>query len=319
MSGGLPTMPRNKLSRRQLLSMTAGAALAACAPREPVPQPPAKKLLAITMDDFNLNFDHRLNRADRNTAILSALAAHNHKAAGFVTGEFADTEFGRKVVQSWNDAGHVIGNHTYRHMNSTQTDADAVKADILKNDAFLAQFSRYNKDFRFPYLAEGGTPEKVADYRAFLDVNGLKNAPVTIDTIDWFVASRLEKRLRDDPKADVSGYRDYYVNSAVELAAQKHDLALRLGYRDLPHTVLVHHNILNGLFLKDVMDAWAAQGWTFIDADVALADPFYDLRPDTPNSGRSMLSVLAQEAGIPHKFPDAYRGFGKDTMEGLGL
>ena len=279
-----------------------------------------KKLLAITMDDFNLGFEHGMNLVDRNAAILAAFAHYNHKAAGFVTGKFVRAyDSGQSVVQSWNDAGHVIGNHTYSHMNSTKKDAALVKADILKNHAYLSNFSGYNNTFRFPYLAEGGTKEKVSEYRVFLDEHGLANAPVTIDTIDWFVSSRLEKRLKHDPQYDVSGYRDYYVKSVLELAEQKHQLALRLGYVNLPHTVLVHHNILNGMFIRDVMDALVGAGWFFVDADKALSHPFYDYRPETPNRGRSVLSVLAQENDIEHRFPDSYRGFGKDTMDTLGL
>lgn len=275
--------------------------------------------MAVTMDDFNLGFDIPLTPSARNVAILEAFAAHNHKAAGFVTGAFADTEFGRAVVQTWSDAGHLIGNHTWSHMNSSNEDADVIKADILKNDAFLSQFSGYEKILRFPFLAEGGTPEKVANYRAFMKANGLANAPVTIDSIDWFTTDRMEKRLSQDANADISGYRDYYVKAVREISEQKHQLALRLGYTDLPHTLLVHHNVLNGLYLKDVMDALAAEGWGFVDAKTAFAHPLYALQPVTPNRGRSVLSVLAQEAGVEAQFPAAYNGFGKETMESLGL
>ncbi len=303
------------MNRRAFLA--SAAALAACSqsPQHAAP----KKLISITMDDFNLGFDIRLSSPARNGAILAAFAAYKHKAAGFITGRFVDTELGRAIVQSWSDAGHLIGNHTWSHMNSTDVDAEIIKADILKNDEALSRFDGYEKILRFPYLAEGGTPEKVADYRAFMAKNGFSNAPVTIDSIDWFTTDRMEKRLRENAKADLAAYRDYYVKAVREISEQKHQLALRLGYKDLPHTLLVHHNVLNGLFLKDVMDALVADGWGFVDAKTALSHPLYALKPQTPNSGRSVLSVLAQEAGIDAQFPEQYRGWGKETMESLGL
>jgi len=304
------------IHRRAFLA--SAAALAACSQTPPAGRAP-QKLMAVTMDDFNLGFDVKLNPSARNEAILAAFAAHHHKAAGFVTGRFADTEFGQSVVQSWSDAGHLIGNHTWSHMNSSDEDAEVIKADILKNDAVLSQFSGYEKILRFPFLAEGGTPEKVADYRAFMAANGFANAPVTIDSIDWFTTDRMEKRLKDDAQTDLSGYRDYYIQAVREVSEQKHQLALRLGYTDLPHTLLVHHNVLNGLFLKGVMDALVSDGWGFVDAETALAHPLYALQPETPNRGRSVLSVLAQEAGIEAKFPEAYNGWGKATMESMGL
>jgi len=275
--------------------------------------------MAITMDDFNLGFDIGLSPQARNEAILEAFALHDHKAAGFVTGAFVESEFGHSVVQSWSDAGHLIGNHTWSHLNSSDEDADKIKADILKNDTALSKYEGYEKVLRFPFLAEGGSPEKVADYRAFMDKHGFANAPVTIDSIDWFTTDRMEKRLTADPQRDIQDYRNYYIQAVRDISEQKHQLALRLGYINLPHTLLVHHNVLNGLFLIDVMNVLAADGWSFVDAKEALAHPLYKLRPETPNRGRSVLSVLAQEQGVDPQFLPAYRGWGKETMESLGL
>ncbi|WP_371395961.1 polysaccharide deacetylase family protein [Fretibacter rubidus] len=304
------------MNRRGFLVGSAALAVTACrtASSKPV------KTIAITMDDFNLGFDIRLDSLARNQAILDAFAAHNHKAAGFVTGQFIESDVGRAVVQSWASAGHMLGNHTYTHMNSSDEPVDIIKADILKNHAAMKGYAGYQPYFRFPYLAEGGTMDKVNDYRAFMDANGFKNAPVTIDSIDWYTTDRLEKRLKSDPNTDTSSYGDYYVKAVLEIAQYKHDLAVRLGYPDMPHSLLMHHNILNGLYLRDVMDALVADGWQFIDAETMLTHPVYNLRPNIPNRGRSVLSVLAQERGVADQgFPKAYHGFGKDTMDALGL
>lgn len=304
------------INRRLFLAGSATLAMTACAKASSKPA----KTIAITMDDFNLDFDLRLDPMTRNQAILDAFQAHNHKAAGFVTGRFVDSDIGRQVVQSWGDAGHMIANHTFTHMNSSDEDTDVIKADILKNHAVMRDHVGYQPYFRFPFLAEGGTIDKVNDYRAFLEENGFKNAAVTIDSIDWFTTDRLEKRLRADPDADTSRYRDYYVKAVLDIAQYKHNLAVRLGYPDLPHSLLMHHNILNGLYLRDVMDALVADGWQFVDAKDMFRHPVYSLRPTIPNQGRSVLSVLAQERGIADEgFPKAYYGFGKDTMDALGL
>ena len=313
MNGGL-----RMITRRDLLTGGAACLAASCTPKSGDTSGP-KKLMAITMDDFNLGFDIGLSPQARNEAILEAFALHDHKAAGFVTGAFVESEFGHSVVQSWSDAGHLIGNHTWSHLNSSDEDADKIKADILKNDTALSKYEGYEKVLRFPFLAEGGSPEKVADYRAFMDKHGFANAPVTIDSIDWFTTDRMEKRLTADPQRDIQDYRNYYIQAVRDISEQKHQLALRLGYTNLPHTLLVHHNVLNGLFLIDVMNVLAADGWRFVDAKEALAHPLYKLRPETPNRGRSVLSVLAQEQGVDPQFLPAYRGWGKETMESLGL
>lgn len=309
------------MNRRAFLA--SAAALSACS-QSPATSSYSEKKIAVTMDDFALGFDKVLSPLERNAAILAAFKSHSHKAAGFVSGNLATSDGARsdlahEVIKSWSDAGHLIGNHTWSHKNSSQTEPEIVKADILRNDEYLAQFTAYEKVFRFPYLAEGKTVEKIETYRAFMDEKGFQNAAVTIDTIDWFVSERLENRISENPDADLSGYRDYYVDSVLLLANLKHDLARQLGFDALPHSLLVHHNILNGLFLQDVMDALASDGWMFVDAHDMLKHPLYRLKPDTATRGRSLLSVLAQEAGLDARLPEQYRGFGKETLESLGL
>jgi len=303
------------LDRRQFI--VGALALGGCAPAVVTK---STKRIAVTMDDFGLGFNIRLNPRERNERILETFARHNHKAVGFVTGRFVDNVFGDEIVQSWSDAGHMIGNHTYNHMNSSDEDAEIIKADILKNDVLLAKYPTYEKIFRFPFLAEGGSIEKVSDYRSFMTANGFQNAAVTVDTIDWSTASRMEGRLKQDDKANLEGYREYYVESVVRLAAHFQNLAERIGYPDLPHAMLMHHNVLNGLFLDDVLTALKADGWSMVDAKEAFEHPIYKLEPKTPTRGRSLISVLAIEQGITDTgFPNAYRGFGKKTMDALGL
>jgi peptidoglycan/xylan/chitin deacetylase (PgdA/CDA1 family) len=280
---------------------------------------PAKRI-AVTMDDFNLGFDVRLNPRERNERILGALAKHHHKAAGFVTGRFVDSAFGNEVVESWSEAGHMIGNHTYRHLNSSDEKVEKIKADILRNDALLSKYSTYSKIFRFPFLAEGGSSEKVADYRAFMREHGLQNAAVTVSTMDWYTTDRLEIKLREDSNLDLKPYRDYYVKAVITVVEHFHNLAERVGYAGVPHSMLMHHNILNAFFLDDVLMALKSQGWSLIDAKETFEHPLYKLEPNTPTRGRSLLSVLAQEQGIVDTgFPEAYLGWGKKTMDALGL
>ncbi len=303
------------ISRRGFI--VGALAMGGCAPA--IVSKPIKKI-AVTMDDFSLGFDLRLNPRERNERILETFEKHKHKAAGFVTGRFVDSVFGNEIVQSWSDAGHMIGNHTYSHMNSSQEEVGIIKADILKNDVLLSKYASYEKIFRFPFLAEGGTPEKVGEYRNFLAEHRFQNAAVTVDSIDWFTTDRMEKALKVDGTTDLEAYRTYYVNAVVILAEHFHNLAEQLGYTGIPHAMLMHHNILNALFMDDVLVALREQGWSLVDAKEAFADPFYSLKPETPTRGRSLLSVLAQEQGITDtKFPSAYRGFGKKTMDALGL
>lgn len=304
------------LNRRGFI--LSAAALVACDKR-PV-KTDAPKNIAITIDDFHLSFDVKLNPRERNERILEAFDKYSHKAAGFVTGRFVDNPFGDEVVQSWSDAGHLIGNHTYSHLNSTDEPFETITADIIKNDVLLQKYAGYEKIFRFPFLAEGGTLEKIDRYREFLKQEGYRYGPVSTQSIDWYTTSRLETRLKGKADTDLVGYRDYYVKTVIDIAEHFHGLAARIGFADMPHNLLVHHNILNGLFLGDVMQALKDQGWEFMDARKVFDHPVYKSEPRLPNAGRSLVAVLAQERGLKDiAFPEAYHGFGKKTMDALGL
>src|SRR5882762_7472036 len=153
--------------------------------------------IAITMDDFLWNRSVRLTPDERNQAILGALRSHDLKAALFVQGKNADNAKGKRLLSEWDRAGHLIGNHTYSHMelNSSEVTSEMFTADILKCEAILKSFPRFQKRFRFPYLKEGETAIKRDAVRAFLRQHGYSIGHVTIDASDWAVENRLSARL----------------------------------------------------------------------------------------------------------------------------
>jgi peptidoglycan/xylan/chitin deacetylase (PgdA/CDA1 family) len=67
------------------------------------------------------------------------------------------------------EAGHLIGNHTYSHrsLNAPDADVKAYEQDILRAEALLKDYSRFRKYFRFPALKEGDTAEKRDEFAPF--------------------------------------------------------------------------------------------------------------------------------------------------------
>lgn len=310
-----------KLSRRHIVTGLGAAFLLplGCKEEPSKISPPTKRMI-LTFDDFGLSFKDRLSPLERDEAILSVLDKHNIQAAGFVNGRHLDNAQGDVVLKRWGKAGHILANHTWSHANSTQKPLDWVMDDIKRNHEFLKTYKGFQPFFRFPFLVEGGTLEKITDYRRALKAAGYSRAPVTIDTFDWNVSSRLQKYLKKTPKGDISAYRDYYVESTRVLAMHYQREAELLEHPSLPHQVLMHHNILNALCLDDVIKGWKADGWIFVPAEIGLNEPLYQSEPITPTRGRSLLSVLLIDKSIPNPmFPQSYRGFGNKTMDALGL
>ena len=281
---------------------------------------PHRKKMAITMDDFNLGYETSLSRKARHENILTAFEAVGHKAAGFVTGSFVESQWGQDVVQAWLDQGHMIANHTWTHSHANETETSAYLGDIRKNQAFLDEISGTSDYFRFPFLDDGRDRAQQTQLFSGLTNMGLRNAPVTMDTVDWYTTSRLEAALDADPNTDLAPYRDYYVEMCVTLSNHWDGVAQALGFKSLPHLTLMHHNVLNGHFLKDVLFALKADGWTFIDAEDALAFLPYHPIPSEPTFGRNWLTLKSRETETEiAPFPEQYTGFGRKTMDALGL
>ena len=277
------------------------------------------------MDDFNWAGETvRLTGAQRNQAILSALKFHSIKAALFVKAANIDNDEGKALLQEWNNAGHLIGNHTYSHpfLNSSKMTAEAFEQDMLHAEELLKNFTQFQKILRFPYLKEGETVMKRDAIRSFLAQRGYRIGHVTIDASDWYIDDRLRKRLTKEPAADVSAYRNYYMDHMWDRAVFYDDLSRKVLGRSVKHCILVHFNLLNALFLDDLVSMFKSKGWQVIDASEAFRDRIYAAQPKTVPAGESLIWALAKETG---RFDKLLRYPGEDgeyeapKMDKLGL
>lgn len=301
-------------------ALIGGRSHAASAPSSAYPAP----ALAITIDDFNMADGPLLSGDQRHRAILAALARHGVKAAGFPAGKFIDNPDGVRQLADWASQGHLIGNHTYTHPSYNRlADPAAMMAEVLRAEPLLTPYPTFAKLLRFPYLAEGRTAEVRDGLRALLAGHGYRNAHVTIDTSDWYIASRLADRLKREPEADVTPYRRYYLAHLFDRASFYDRLARDvLGGQPVPHTILLHHNLALALFLDDALTMFRERGWHLIDATQAFDDPVFLRQPLTAPIGNSLVWQLAREAG---GFEERLRMPGEDdvyekpAMDALGL
>jgi peptidoglycan/xylan/chitin deacetylase (PgdA/CDA1 family) len=277
--------------------------------------------VAITMDDFNLHGADDPTAEKRNRAILAAFRAHSIKAAIFVCASNIDSEFGHRLVQQWNDDGHIIANHTYSHRNYENSDFTQYWHDILRCEALIKDFPQFRRLFRFPYLKEGKTAEQRDALRAFLAGQGYRNGAVTIDASDWYIDDRLRKRRDADPKADTTGFRDYYLQHVLDRSNYYDDVARKGLGRSVRHTLLVHHNVLNELYLGDVLDQYKKNGWKLVDAAHAYEDPVFRQQPDVLPAGDSLVLALGVQNGKVKRvrWPSEDGVYEAPAMDRLGL
>lgn len=257
-----------------------------------------------------------------NGRLLETLRKNKIASILFVAGKNKSTKKGRHILRSWNDAGHLIANHTTHHPNysSPECTYERFADELRSNDSLIQQYSNYAKWFRFPYLKEGDTPEKVDLFRSFLKDMGYRNGYVTIDASDWYIDSRLVKRLRENPQADLSAFRDFYLDHIWERAQFYEKLSFELTQRHIGHTLLLHHNLAAALFLDDLVRMFQDRGWQIISTEEAYADPIFE---KTPNyAGESLIYALAKDSG---RYEDVLRYPAEDSryeekkMNDLGL
>jgi peptidoglycan-N-acetylglucosamine deacetylase len=313
------------MNRRQFIkSIGAGVAASGMAGRA-ARSAPSSPQFCLTMDDPKIEDTPRMSAGEINRGILRALAAHsNLKAALFVCGMRVDSEAGKTLLASWDAGGHRIANHSYSHhyYNSEKISFDIFSDDVSKGEAVIKNYAHFTKLFRFPYLKEGDTARKRDRARSFLKEHGYRIGYVTIDNSDWYIESRMKQRLAGNPEADLSSYREFYLNHIWDRATFYDDLARRVVGREVKHVLYIHHNLLSALFLDDLLSMFEKKGWRLTDAEKVYRDPLYSAAPKIVPAGESLIWALAKQSGKFDsilRYPGEDGPYEKDRMDKLGL
>jgi uncharacterized protein (TIGR02246 family) len=237
----------------------------------------------VTVDDLPLG-SNRLHpdpagRARITRDLLAILRKHEIRAVGLVTWNNTDGQAGEKLLEQWMQAGHELGNHSYRHLDYSRTDADTYVADVEKAratlESFLALRGQRLRFFRFPFLREGETAAKLARVREWLASTGQRNLPVTIDNQDWsFEEPWVEARRAGDAARMARLGEDY--QHALRLETLMYTAAGdELFGRPTPQILLLHANEV-GTAQWDALFTWMkGRGFRFATADEVMADPVF--------------------------------------------
>jgi peptidoglycan/xylan/chitin deacetylase (PgdA/CDA1 family) len=266
--------------------------------------------VAITMDDVRWQIIPEDRRQEAEERLLEHLG--KTRAFLFAIGQNVNNPHGSSILKRWSAAGHRIGNHTYSHQPLFgKITPEEFETDILRNEDVLRGYSGFRKWFRFPALSEGKTRELRDRFRSFLAQHGYHNGAVTIDASDWYYNQRLLARMKADSGFDVTLYRLPYLDHIWSRAQFYEQLSRDVLGRGVPHTLLIHYNLLNSLFLGDLLAMFRSKGWGVIDAEEAFSDEVFSRQPDTAPAGQSLIWALAKETG---KFEDRLRYPGEDDV-----
>jgi hypothetical protein len=231
------------------------------------------------MDDARWQNLPEALRTECEERLLSSLG--KTQAFLFASGKPVDNTHGAGILRRWSEAGHRIGNHTYSHpMLSKDATPEQFEAGILQAEEVLRKAPGFRKWFRFPFLKEGRTRADRDHVRAFLGQHGYRNGAVTIDASDWYYDTRLRQRLEAEAGFDRTRFRQPYLDHIWDRAQFYDRLSRDVLGRSVSHTLLIHYNLLNSMFLGDLLAMFRSRGWAVTDAEEAFKDEVFKLQPD---------------------------------------
>jgi peptidoglycan-N-acetylglucosamine deacetylase len=281
-----------------------------------------KPHIAFSFDDGNPYDILNYKGEEWNAMILNQLKKYNIKSVWFVGAKNVNNKKGKLLLQKWNADGNIIANHTYNHLNyndSLMTCAGFIK-EIQQCDSLISGYKNYRKIFRFPYLKAGNTISKRDSLRSFFKQNGYNQGWVTIDASDWYVNLRLIKRLKENPRADINGFKEFYINHIFDRAEYYNKLSTGIIHRQIKHTVLLHFNLTSALFLSDLIEKFKKEGWVIDNYCDVIKDPVYSELPIAMPSEQSLIWLMAkQTGGYDLRYPGEDGDYEKDKMDKLGL
>ncbi|MEN5097863.1 polysaccharide deacetylase family protein [Stenotrophomonas sp. TWI1409] len=280
--------------------------------------------IAVTIDDLPwARVDEIVppNLQLRHEALMAQLRQAGVPVVGFVNENKLEID-GQvqparvQMLRDWLDAGYVLGNHTYSHMDLNAKGVPAFQQDFLRGETvlrpLLAERGLKPQWMRHPYLRAGRTPEERAEMDVFFKQHGYRVAPVTVDNGEWvwaFAYANVMNEQPDSPAREATlaqlrkGYVPYMLNKLDYYEKQSQAL---LGYA-LPQVWLMHANELNAATFAELVAATKRRGYRFISLDEAMRDPAY-ARGAEGYSGRYGPSWLHRWAMAEKKPKDFYAG-----------
>lgn len=155
--------------------------------------------------------------------LLDGLKERNVKATFFVTGEHA--ELHPDIIKRMHDEGHIIGNHTYSHIQLTSSNREAFKKELIKTNEIIQNITNEEVEYvRPPYGSWDKKLEKELNMFPIL---------WNVDPLDWCTANATcvaQAVINNVKENDIILMHDYYETS-VEAALIAIDELTKQGYQ----------------------------------------------------------------------------------------
>ncbi len=188
---------------------------------------PEPKRIALTFDDGPCDVDGGTNY------LLDGLKERGVKVTFFVLGKSVDAnpELTKRIYQE----GHLLGNHTYNHIDVAKGDYEKVKQEILETNEAVESCTGYNMEYMRPPFGS---------WKKSLETE-LKMFPVmwSVDSRDWTVQNTPQ-----------------IVDKVVSKADEDAIILMHDGYKTSADAAFI------------IIDTLKKQGYEFVTVDEILLD-----------------------------------------------
>lgn len=175
-----------------------------------------KPMIAITFDDGP--------DAVSTPRLLDGLKERGVHATFFVIGENIEKEENREIIKRMKEEGHVIGNHTYHHVDLSKLSYEDAHRELVMTDELIRGITGEETLLVRPPF--GAFPDDLAEELDKLYVKW------TVDPLDWTtenVNEIVQKVVTDVQENDIILLHDCY-ESSVDAAFQIIDILQEDGY-----------------------------------------------------------------------------------------
>lgn len=261
--------------------------------------------IAFTWDDLPAHsaMPQGETRVDIGRKLIAAMKSeHMPPIYGFVNAVQLDREpTSAPMLKEWRDAGFLLGNHTWSHMNLNTNSVADWEADLLKDEPVLQQYAE-GSDWhwlRFPFLAEGASAEAQTEARNFLAAHGYKIAAVTMSFGDYMWNEPYARCVAKNDAASIEKLESSFLEAAAADADYRRAMAKALYKEDIPYVLLMHVGAFDARMLPRLLKLYREKGFSFITLEEAEKHPFYksEVNPTLPRQAGNLEGTM-RERGL---------------------
>lgn len=266
-----------------------------------IPQFKTPISLSFTIDDLPASGAEAsfISREEVSLKIIQTLVKQKVPAVyGFMNGILlTENDRQNQILSAWKKSGHLLGNHTYSHLDLAKVSAEEFIEDIKKNETNLIDHAdniQELKVFRYPYLMEGNSLEKRYQVRSYLLKRHYKIAQVTVDSEDWIFNNAFIRCKNKGMEEESKKIIENYVNHILHVLIYNEKLAHFIygEFRSIPHIMLSHYNVLNAYALELIVSTLKKQNVNLISAVTAINNSIFN--EDFPLEMRSGIPFFEQ-------------------------